>query len=60
MMRPQFQPEQAQAIAQAFEAVRVDYLFLPLLERFRDEYERVHSPPLRSAADIAAHRPCGK
>jgi len=30
-----------------------DLIDLPLLERFREEYERLHSPPLRSAADIA-------
>src|SRR5260221_8825859 len=27
-MRPQFQPEQAKAIAQAFDAEQVDYLFI--------------------------------
>ena len=30
-----------------------DLIDLPLLERFREEYERLHSPPLRSAAEIA-------
>ena len=30
-----------------------DLLDLPLLECFRAEYEKRHSPPLRSAADIA-------
>ena len=29
---------------------------LPLLEAFREEYEKRHTPPLRSAADIAAQR----
>ena len=29
---------------------------LPLLESFRAEYEKRHSPPLRSAADIAVKR----
>jgi predicted nuclease of predicted toxin-antitoxin system len=33
-----------------------DLLDLPLLERFREEYERVHPAPLRSAADVAARR----
>jgi hypothetical protein len=33
-----------------------DTLELPLLESFRQEYERVHARPLRSAADIAARR----
>jgi len=33
-----------------------DLLDLPLLERFREEYERLHSPPLRSAADIVKGR----
>jgi hypothetical protein len=33
-----------------------DLIDLPLLERFREEYERVHSPPLRSAADIASKK----
>jgi hypothetical protein len=36
-----------------------DLLDLPLLERFREEYERLHSPPLRSAADIAKERSRG-
>ena len=62
MTRPQFQPEQAKAIASAFEAEQVDYLFkkdlldLPLLERFQQEYERLHPAPLRSATDIARER----
>lgn len=30
-----------------------DLIDLPLLERFREEYERLHSPPLRTSADIA-------
>jgi hypothetical protein len=30
-----------------------DLADLPLLERFRVEYERRHAPPLRSAADLA-------
>jgi hypothetical protein len=30
-----------------------DLIDLPLLERFRQEYERLHTPPLRSAGDIA-------
>jgi hypothetical protein len=34
-----------------------DLLDLPLLERFREEYERLHTPPLRSAADVASNRP---
>ena len=29
---------------------------LPLLEAFREEYEKRHTPPLRSGADIAAQR----
>ena len=33
-----------------------DMLDLPLLERFRQEYERLHTPPLRSAADVAQQR----
>jgi hypothetical protein len=33
-----------------------DLLDLPLLERFREEYERAHPAPLRSAADVAARR----
>ena len=33
-----------------------DLIDLPLLERFREEYERLHAPPLRSAADIARER----
>jgi len=33
-----------------------DLLDLPLLERFREEYERLHAPSLRSAADIARQR----
>jgi hypothetical protein len=34
-----------------------DQVDLPLLESFRVEYERTHTPPLRSAADIAAEAP---
>lgn len=30
-----------------------DLIELPLLENFRAEYEKLHAPPLRSAADIA-------
>jgi len=30
-----------------------DLLDLEYLERFREEYEKVHAPPLRSASDIA-------
>ena len=30
-----------------------DLLELPMLERFREEYERLNAPPLRSAHDIA-------
>ncbi len=33
-----------------------DQIDLPLLERFREEYERLHPLPLRSAADIAKER----
>jgi hypothetical protein len=33
-----------------------DLLELPLLEAFREEYEKAVSPPLRSAAEIAAER----
>ena len=33
-----------------------DLLDLPLLERFREEYEKAHAPPLRSAFDIADGR----
>jgi hypothetical protein len=33
-----------------------DMLDLPLLERFREEYERMHPAVLRSAADIAEQR----
>jgi hypothetical protein len=33
-----------------------DLLDLPLLERFREEYERMNPPALRSAADVAAQR----
>jgi hypothetical protein len=31
-----------------------DLIELPLLESFRQEYDRRHAPPLRSAADIAS------
>jgi hypothetical protein len=34
-----------------------DRLDLPLLESFRAEYEKVHTPQLRSAADVAAANP---
>ncbi len=30
-----------------------DLMDLPLLEAFREEYEKLHSPPLRTAAEIA-------
>ena len=33
-----------------------DLLDLPLLERFREEYERMNPPALRSAADIATKK----
>lgn len=33
-----------------------DLLDLPLLERFREEYERMNPPALHSAADVAAQR----
>jgi len=33
-----------------------DLLDLPLLEAFREEYEKLHSPPLRTAAEIAEER----
>ena len=33
-----------------------DALDLPLLEKFREEYEKQHPQPLRSAADVAAKR----
>ena len=33
-----------------------DLLDLPLLEAFRDEFEKLHSKPLRTAAEIAAER----
>lgn len=33
-----------------------DLMDLPLLEAFREEYEKVHSPPLRTAAEIAEER----
>ena len=33
-----------------------DLLDLPLLERFREEFERLNPPPLRSASDIAADK----
>jgi hypothetical protein len=34
-----------------------DQVDLPLLESFRLEYEKRHSPPLRSAADIIGEQP---
>ena len=37
-----------------------DEIELPLLENFRVEYEKLHSPPLRSAGDIAAKKSSGK
>jgi hypothetical protein len=54
----EFRPLQAEEIARAFQEEGVDYLFidLPLLESFRAEYEKLKSPPLRSAADVAAER----
>ena len=33
-----------------------DLLDLPLLEAFRDEFEKLHSKPLRTAAEIAVER----
>jgi hypothetical protein len=33
-----------------------DMLDLPLLERFREEYEQIHTSPLRSAREIADER----
>lgn len=33
-----------------------DFIDLPLLERFREEYEKRHAPPLRSALDAAEER----
>ena len=33
-----------------------DLLDLEYLERFREEYERVHAPPLRSSVDIAQEK----
>jgi len=33
-----------------------DLVDLPLLEAFRDEYEKLHSKPLRTAAEIAVER----
>jgi len=33
---------------------------LPLLESFREEYEKLHAPPLRSAVEIVADRSRGK
>ena len=33
-----------------------DLLDLPYLERFRQEYERAHAPPVRSALDAAQER----
>lgn len=37
-----------------------DQIELPLLENFRVEYEKLHAPPLRAAADIAARKSSGK
>ena len=34
-----------------------DRIELPLLESFRVEFEKSHSPPLRSAADLAKRKP---
>lgn len=34
-----------------------DLLDLPMLERFREEYEKQNPPPLKSAAELAAERP---
>jgi hypothetical protein len=36
-----------------------DLLDLAYLERFREEYERLHAPPLRSAFDAAKQRDAG-
>jgi hypothetical protein len=69
--RREFHPLQAEEIARAFKEHGVDYLFLaskkasgrqkdqielPLLESFREEYEKRYAPLLRSAADIAKRR----
>ena len=37
-----------------------DLLDLPLLERFREEYERGHRRSLRSAAEIASKKGTGR
>jgi len=37
-----------------------DQIELPLLENFHIEYEKRHSPPLRSIRDQAPKKPCGK
>ncbi len=37
-----------------------DLLDLEYLERFREEYEKLHAPPLRSAVEIVADRSRGK
>jgi len=65
MTRPQFQPEQAKLIAHAFRVIaskrasgrEKDLLDLHLLERFREKYERLNSPKLRTAAEAAHTRP---
>lgn len=36
--------------------LKKDQIELPLLEDFRMEYEKLHTPPLRSAGDIAAEK----
>lgn len=46
--RPDFHPLQAEEIARAFQTEGVE-----LLESFREEYEKRHAPPLRSAAELA-------
>ena len=48
--RQEFHPLQAQEVASGRQK---DLLDLPLLESFRAEYEKSHTPRLRSAADIA-------
>jgi hypothetical protein len=36
-----------------------DQVVLPLLESFRQEYERLHAPELRSASEIAGGKNAG-
>ena len=68
MKTPVFHFGQAEELAQAFNKAGVEYLFLgksaaipnfnelPLLESFREKYEKKNSQPLKSAADLAAER----